>query len=132
MELAERSDDGGGADRWLQAVIPAPGEAELLDLTPGMPALRIESISWDADDVPFEYYRGYAAATNPVSTSASAKTRADFLRGPAKRESPGSRCPGMSADRHYQRCSSVDAQTQRASFLRLAIQPPAPIPIRRP
>lgn len=46
-----------GADRWIQAVIPEPDEAEQLLLGPGMPALRIESVTWDADEIPFEYYR---------------------------------------------------------------------------
>ncbi|MET0479959.1 MAG: UTRA domain-containing protein [Mycetocola sp.] len=46
-----------GADRWLQAVIPEPEEAELLQLEPGVPVLRIESVAWDATDRRFEYYR---------------------------------------------------------------------------
>lgn len=46
-----------GADRWIQAVIPDPADAELLDIEPGVPVLRIESVSWNAANVPFEYYR---------------------------------------------------------------------------
>ena len=45
-----------GADRWIQAVLPEPADAELLDLEPGVPVLRIESVAWTADKVPFEYY----------------------------------------------------------------------------
>lgn len=47
-----------GADRWLQAVIPGEGEAEILGLEPGSPALHIESITWNDEGVRFEYYRG--------------------------------------------------------------------------
>ena len=47
-----------GADRWLEAVIPSPEDARLLDLKGGEPALGIESIAWSEDGVPFEYYRG--------------------------------------------------------------------------
>jgi GntR family transcriptional regulator len=46
-----------GADRWLQAVVPEPEEAELLQLGPGVPVLRIESVAWDATNTRFEYYR---------------------------------------------------------------------------
>ncbi len=45
-----------GADRWIQAVIPDRPDAELLDLEPGVPVLRIESVAWGADKIPFEYY----------------------------------------------------------------------------
>lgn len=45
-----------GADRWLQAVLPDPDDAALLALEPGAPALRIESVSWDADERRFEFY----------------------------------------------------------------------------
>lgn len=48
-----------GADRWMQAILPDPGIAELLDIDPGVPVLRIESITWDSDDVPFELYTAY-------------------------------------------------------------------------
>jgi GntR family transcriptional regulator len=46
-----------GADRWIQAVVPSPEDAELMDLPVGAPVLDIESISWGADEVPFEFYR---------------------------------------------------------------------------
>lgn len=46
-----------GADRWLQAVIPSESEAELLQLEPGKPVLRIESVAWGSDNVPFEMYQ---------------------------------------------------------------------------
>ncbi|MGO2660407.1 GntR family transcriptional regulator [Mycetocola reblochoni] len=45
-----------GADRWLQAVLPSAEDAGLLALPAGAPALRIESVSWDADDRRFEFY----------------------------------------------------------------------------
>jgi len=45
-----------GADRWLKAVIPSAEEAALLELSPGTPALDIESVAWDDDGQPFEYY----------------------------------------------------------------------------
>lgn len=46
-----------GADRWIQAVIPSPDDAALLELGPNMPVLHIESVAWGADEIPFEYYR---------------------------------------------------------------------------
>lgn len=46
-----------GADRWLQAVVLSPEDAGLLQLAPGSPVLDIESVAWDKDEVPFEYYR---------------------------------------------------------------------------
>ncbi|MGO3885471.1 MAG: GntR family transcriptional regulator [Mycetocola sp.] len=45
-----------GADRWLQAVLPDEADAALLTLPAGAPALRIESVSWDTDERPFEFY----------------------------------------------------------------------------
>ena len=45
-----------GADRWLQAVIPGPEEAQLLSLGPGEPVLSIESIAWNAAGTKIEYY----------------------------------------------------------------------------
>jgi len=45
-----------GADRWLKAVIPSAEEAMLLELPTGAPALDIESVAWDEDGRPFEYY----------------------------------------------------------------------------
>ncbi|GAA2227971.1 GntR family transcriptional regulator [Herbiconiux moechotypicola] len=48
----------GAADRWLQAVIPDRESAALLSLPAGAPALHIESIAYDQDSRPFEFYRG--------------------------------------------------------------------------
>ena len=45
-----------GADRWLKAIIPSAEEAALLELPAGAPALDIESVAWDEDGTPFEYY----------------------------------------------------------------------------
>lgn len=44
------------ADRWFQAVLPNRQEAQLLETTTRTPLLRIESVAWDLDDRPIEYY----------------------------------------------------------------------------
>jgi GntR family transcriptional regulator len=45
-----------GADRWLQAIIPSVEDGALLQLDAGAPVLHIESVAWDADETPFEFY----------------------------------------------------------------------------
>ena len=44
------------SERWLDAVAVDGEEAAMLDLAPGTPIVRIESIGWNADAVPIEYY----------------------------------------------------------------------------
>lgn len=48
-----------GADRWMQAIRPEPNVAAFLDIEPESPVLRIESITWNRDEVPFELYTAY-------------------------------------------------------------------------
>jgi GntR family transcriptional regulator len=44
------------AERWLEAALPGPQEAELLEVTAGTPLIAIESIATTSSGVPIEYY----------------------------------------------------------------------------
>jgi GntR family transcriptional regulator len=44
------------AERWLEAAMPGPDEAELLEVTTRTPLIGIESIASTATGVPIEYY----------------------------------------------------------------------------
>lgn len=47
------------AERWLAAEMPPPIVAERLQIDPGQPLIAIESIAYDSNDAPLEYYRAY-------------------------------------------------------------------------
>lgn len=47
------------ADRWFTAEIPSRDEALLLGLTPGDPAIRVESVAYDFEGSALEYYWAY-------------------------------------------------------------------------
>ncbi|HEY0697178.1 MAG TPA: GntR family transcriptional regulator [Micromonospora sp.] len=44
------------ADRWIEAVFPEPGDAELLEVTTSTPLLGIESVAWLPDGTRLEAY----------------------------------------------------------------------------
>jgi GntR family transcriptional regulator len=59
------------AERWLTAEMPPAIVAERLQIEPGQPLIAIESIAYDSNDAPLEYYRAYynsAVARVHVST----------------------------------------------------------------
>lgn len=59
------------AERWLTAEIPPAIVAERLRIEPNQPLIAIESIAYDSNDAPLEYYRAYynsAVARIHVST----------------------------------------------------------------
>ncbi len=43
--------------RFIEAVAARPDEAELLQIEPGTPLIMLDSISYDENDTPLEYYR---------------------------------------------------------------------------
>ena len=47
------------AERWFQASLPDAIVAERLQVTQQVPLIYIESIAYDNDDAPLEYYRAY-------------------------------------------------------------------------
>lgn len=49
--------EAAGADRWLQALLPNPEEATLLQVSIQDPVLVIESVAWDEQGQRFEWYR---------------------------------------------------------------------------
>jgi GntR family transcriptional regulator len=47
------------ADRWLKAGLPSPEIAERMGVPADRPMIRIESIAYDHDGVPLEFYRAF-------------------------------------------------------------------------
>lgn len=47
------------ADRWLKAAMPPPDVAERMGVDAGEPLIFIESIAYDHDGIPMEFYRAY-------------------------------------------------------------------------
>lgn len=61
------------AERWFTAELPPADVARRLEVAPTQPLIAIESIAYDANDAPLEYYRAYynsAVARIHVSTGA--------------------------------------------------------------
>lgn len=59
------------AERWLTAEIPPQVVTDRLKIGPGQPLIAIESIAYDSNDAPLEYYRAFynsAVARIHVST----------------------------------------------------------------
>lgn len=59
------------AERWFTAEIPPDDVARQLEIAPDQPLIAIESIAYDTNDAPLEYYRAYynsAVARIHVST----------------------------------------------------------------
>ncbi len=47
------------AERWFTAAMPDAEVARRLEIDPSQPLIAIESIAYDADDAPLEYYRAF-------------------------------------------------------------------------
>ena len=47
------------AERWFKAVMPPADVADAMDLGPDTPVIWIESIAYEADNTPLEYYRAH-------------------------------------------------------------------------
>ncbi len=61
------------AERWFTAAMPHEDVARRLEIDPGQPVISIESIAYDTNDAPLEYYRAFynsAVARIHVSTGA--------------------------------------------------------------
>ncbi|WP_043202678.1 GntR family transcriptional regulator [Paraburkholderia acidipaludis] len=68
------------SERWFEAAVPNPEEAELLQLSSGQPVVSIESVGRTSDRLPLEYYRClYSTAFSRIHVVAH--TRADLLHG---------------------------------------------------
>ncbi|WP_419908317.1 GntR family transcriptional regulator [Hoeflea sp.] len=47
------------AERWLNAVIPPEKVAVVMGIKQGLPMIEIESVAFESDNTPMEYYRAY-------------------------------------------------------------------------
>ena len=62
------------ADRWMSAAIANETVAQRLEIAPGFPLIRIQSIAYDHDALPLEYYRAYYNAdVSPIHLSVDSK-----------------------------------------------------------
>jgi GntR family transcriptional regulator len=72
-----------GGRRTLEAVAAPEWVAELLELRPGAPAAYIESVSWDADLVPFDCYHAWLR-TDRTRIDIQASSAGDALTQPLR------------------------------------------------
>ena len=69
------------ADRWLKAAMPPPEVAERMGVPPGKPMIFIESIAYDHDGNPLEFYQAFydsEVASIHIATSQQAESAANF------------------------------------------------------